>query len=71
MESGGDQRRTLVKFGETGDDYTAISDAREVYWDPNRISEIDGKAGSYMPVDGGRRYRFGEWPVGDPQVFPG
>ena len=71
VESNGDQRRVLIKFGEADDDYTAISDAREIYWDPNRPSEIDGKAGSYMPVDGGRRYRSGEWPVGDPQVFPG
>jgi hypothetical protein len=56
-----------LKFGPG--DYTAISDAREVYYDPNAISEIDGRAGAYVQCDGGHRYAIGEWPTGEP-TFP-
>ncbi len=57
---GGDRPGTvLIKFGPG--DYTAISDAREVYWDARRISAIDGQPGSYQAMDGSRRYEIGEW----------
>jgi hypothetical protein len=58
--------QTYVKFGPG--DYTAVSDAREVYWDPKAISEIDGKPGAYVPLNGGRRYKLGEWPRGEPDL---
>ncbi len=61
-------KTTFVHFARG--DYTAISDAREVYWDPNATSEIDGKAGAYIPLNKGRRYAIGEWPSGEP-VLPG
>lgn len=48
----------LIKFGPG--DYNAISDYREVYWDAAARSEIDGKSGAYVPIDGGRRYDLGE-----------
>jgi hypothetical protein len=67
--SGHDQRKVLVKFGEEPDDWTAVSDVREVWWDPNRISEVDGRAGSYSPVNGGQRYTLGQITPGDPTVF--
>ena len=51
-------------------DYTAISDARQVWWDPNAPSKIDGKAGAYVDMDGGRRYAIGEWTPGEP-ALPG
>jgi hypothetical protein len=57
-----------VHFG-TGD-YTAVSDAKQCYWDANATSTIDGKQGAYVPLDGGRRYRIGEWLPGEP-VLPG
>ena len=49
--------------------FTAAEDVREVYWSQSRPSEVDGKPGSYCPVDGGHRYNLGEWPTGDPDVF--
>ena len=61
-------KTTFVHFAQG--DYTAISDAREVYWDPNATSDIDGKTGAYIPLNKGRRYAIGEWPSGEP-VLPG
>ncbi|MEY2469698.1 MAG: hypothetical protein QOF21_2396 [Actinomycetota bacterium] len=50
-------------------EWTAAMDTREVYWSATRTSEIDGKPGSYCPVNGGRRFDLGEWLTGDPVVF--
>ena len=50
-------------------DYTAGSDAKEVYWDANAVSTIDGKRGAYVALNHGRRYRPGEWTPGEP-VLP-
>jgi hypothetical protein len=61
-----DPKITYVEFGRG--DYTAVSDAREVYWDPKAISKIDGKAGAYVSLNGGRRYKLGEWPEGEPEL---
>jgi hypothetical protein len=58
-----------VHFG-TGD-YTAVSDAKEAYWDANAISPIDGKAGAYVSLAAGRRYRLGEWTSGEPTLPAG
>jgi hypothetical protein len=44
----------LIKFGPN--DYNAISDFREVYWDAAATSKIDGKKGAYVDMNGGRRY---------------
>ena len=43
------------------DNYAWGQDMREVYWDPDAISTYDGEPGTYVPVDGGRRYVLGEW----------
>ena len=59
----------LLKFGLGN--YTAISDAREAYWDASAPSKIDGKNGSYVATEGGRRFRSGSWTGGDPQVPAG
>ena len=67
-ETHGNPAYPLVKFAAP-DDYTGINDAREVWWCSTRPSEIDGKPGSYTPVDNGHRYDVGQWPGGDPQVF--
>jgi hypothetical protein len=57
---GGDRPGSvLVEYGPG--DYGAISDAREIYWNPTAISKIDGQAGAYITVSGDRRYRIGEW----------
>jgi hypothetical protein len=52
-------------------DYTAVSDAKQAYWDANAISPIDGKRGAYIALDGGRRYRLGEWTSGEPTLPAG
>jgi hypothetical protein len=49
--------------------WTFAEDVREVYWNPNRKSSVDGSTGSYCPVAGGRRYNPGEFVPGDPDVF--
>jgi hypothetical protein len=56
-----------IHFGRG--DYTAVSDAKESYWDPNAISPIDGKQGSYRHLNNGRRYGIGQWPRGE-STFP-
>ena len=45
-------------------DYTGYEDAKEVYWDPNARSRVDGKAGAFVPLNGGKRYRVGQWSTG-------
>jgi hypothetical protein len=45
-------------------DYTGYEDAKEVYWDANARSAVDGKAGAYVPIQGGKRYRLGQWSGG-------
>ncbi len=64
---GKDPHIVYTHFGKG--DYTATSDAKEAYWDANATSPIDGKAGAYVSLNGGRRYRLGEWPSGEP-VLP-
>ena len=46
-------------------DYTAVSDAKESYWDPHAISPIDGREGAYRHLAGGRRYGIGQIPRGE------
>ena len=36
--------------------------------DPKAISAIDGKPGAYVSLNGGQRYKLGEWPPGEPQL---
>ena len=42
-----------VRWQVTNDDYSGPDDARQIYWDPNAISAIDGQKGGYVNVDGG------------------
>lgn len=58
VATGGNPHEYLIKFGP--EDYNAISDFREVYWDPAARSGIDNKPGAYRSIDGGRRYAGGE-----------
>lgn len=50
--------------------YNLIADARMVYWDPNATSQIDGKQGAYVPLNGGARYTYGQIPGGEPGGIP-
>jgi hypothetical protein len=49
--------------------WTFAQDVREVYWSQTRASSVDGQPGSYCPVAGGRRYNFGQFSPGNPDVF--
>jgi hypothetical protein len=57
-ETKGNPSQYLIKFGQG--DYNAISDYREVYWSNTARSDIDGKNGAYVSMNGGRRYDLGE-----------
>jgi hypothetical protein len=54
------------KAGAT--DHTAIDDAREIWWNAD-ANGFDGKQGTFEETMGGKRFRNGEWPKGDPPVF--
>jgi hypothetical protein len=56
----------LFKFGPG--DYTAVSDAREIYWDPQATSPWNNRKGRYVATLGGQRFS-GPWPQGEP-AFP-
>jgi hypothetical protein len=51
-----------------GTDHTGIDDSREIWWDPQGTS-YDGKKGTYVENYGGKRFRNGQWPKGEPPVF--
>jgi hypothetical protein len=51
-------KRPVVRYGRG--DYTLNSDVREVWWNPNATSPLDGRPGTYVEMDGGRRYVLGE-----------
>jgi hypothetical protein len=50
-------------------EYTPTQDAREIWWDPNRVSTENNKQGAYVEDEPGKRYKSGQWPQGDPPVF--
>lgn len=68
-------------YGKPGHDHTAVDDMREVYWlctsfagdaEGSRCAEpkaSDGIGGLYVPTMGGKRFRPGQWPVGEAPVF--
>lgn len=60
--SGGNPHVVKVTFAPG--DYTGIDDLKEVYWSETETSTIDGRAPSYVNVDGGRRYEEGQIPGG-------
>ena len=57
----------LWKFGPG--DYTAVSDAREIYWDPEGTSAWNSRKGRYAATFGGQRFS-GAWPQGEPPFPP-
>jgi hypothetical protein len=52
-----------------GTDHSGIDDSREIYWDANATG-FDGKKGAYRETYGGKRFRNGQWPKGDPPIYP-
>lgn len=55
--------------GEPGRDHTTVDDSREVFWDGKAPSLSDGKPGTWIEVNDGKRFSNGEWPDTDPAVF--
>jgi hypothetical protein len=55
--------------GKPGADHTAVDDSREVYWDGSAKS-FDGQEGTYVPTYGGKRFTNGQWPRGEPPIYP-
>ena len=55
-----------AKYG--AGDYEGVQDYREVYWDPNATSADNGKAGSWVGINGGKRYGVGQAPTGQPTL---
>jgi len=56
---------TVYEVGFQGSSpWTALRDARLVNWSSTRPSEVDGKPGSYCPLNGGERYDPGQLPSG-------
>lgn len=51
-------------------DHTPMADYHEMYWDPDAISNANGKRGAWIDPNPGQRYRFGagELPSGPPDV---
>ena len=50
-------------------EYTPTQDAREIWWNRNKVSTQNNKAGAYVETEPGKRYKSGQWPQGDPPVF--
>jgi hypothetical protein len=65
---GGDRLHTLAQFG--AGDYTAQSDVRMTYWSASQPSPSNGRNGTYLPLDGGRRHGVGTF-ARTPLVLPG
>jgi hypothetical protein len=53
-----------IKYGKG--DYTAISDIREVWYNPSQTSPTNNRPGAYVAMNGGRRYQLSNIPSGDP-----
>jgi hypothetical protein len=64
---GGNGPRGLWGFGEG--DYTPTDDYREIWWDPNRISPQNNKAGAWVQLNGGRRWSRTSPPTGPAGFF--
>ena len=64
------EQMSFGKWGGTegADDYWAIDDFNELWWDPLAPGVL-GQPGSYRYVNGGKRLPLGKWPATEPQVF--
>jgi hypothetical protein len=58
---GGSRYHSLIKFG--AGDFTGVSDARIMFWDPSRRSPTNGKPGTYVALNSGHRYTLGDFPT--------
>ena len=49
-------------------DYTAANDVREIFWDPNAVSNYNGKKGAFVDPQPGTRWLPNQIPAGDPKI---
>lgn len=59
-QTGGDATVVLAEFGR--DDYTLLSDFKEVYWRSDAVSRVDGRPGAFVAMYEGERWRLGDLP---------
>jgi hypothetical protein len=52
-----------------GGDHTAVNDARLVYWAGDQISPVNGKMGTFIAIDNGKRFELGQYPKTLPKLF--
>jgi len=56
--------------GQSGaGEHASLIDARFVWWNPTAISPVNGKAGTFVAIDNGKRWRLGQWPKTLPKLF--
>jgi hypothetical protein len=58
---GGTRFHALIKFG--AGDWTGVSDARIIFYSTTKRSPVNGKPGTYVALDNGRRYTLGQIPT--------
>jgi hypothetical protein len=68
-DGSGDGSGPREGIGFTRRDHNGVDDVREVYWDPNATSPIDGLPGALRNTDGGARRRVGG-PWAGPDAVP-
>lgn len=65
------------KIGPSGNwgfgprDYSTSDDAREVYYDPNKVSPQTREKGTYVNPNGAARFPIGKWPTTPPRIAAG
>ena len=59
--AGGSRFHSLIKFG--AGDFTGVSDARMMFYSTSKRSPTNGKAGSYIALNNGKRYTLGQFPI--------
>jgi hypothetical protein len=69
--AGGTPDNPLIKYGQSIGAYTGLHDARQTFWCATQNSPINGRPGTYVSVDGGRRFQLGQWSGDLNGVFPG
>lgn len=52
-----------------GGNHSSLLDARYVWWTATKTSPVNGKKGTFVAVDNGKRFRLGQWPKKLPKLF--
>ena len=49
-------------------DYTWSDDMREIYFSKAKVSHYNGKPGTWVDLNGNKRFKLGEYPSGEPPI---